>query len=244
MTTLRSGERVPASPPPRLPFPVVLHQSWRDVVFVHWAVAPEAVATLYPPGTQPDTWCGLTYVGLVGFAVPRTTLPGGLPVGGTYEVNVRLYSRDRSGRQGVVFRSMDVTRPDMVVAARLLPRLPYMWARVEPVRRSPSVCGYRVHRRFPRWLTGRIEVDVDARPVRGTRLERFCTTRWGLHTRTGSMTAWIPVAHRPWPLYRGRLRHADVDFVVAAGVPPPDGEPVSVLWSPGVDADVGRPVIA
>ena len=244
VTKPRFDERVPASSPPRLPSPVALHQSWRNVIFVHWAVAPEAVSELYPPGTQPDTWSGLTYVGLVGFSVPRTTLPGGLPVGGTYEVNVRLYSRDGSGRQGVVFRSMDVTRPDMVMVARLLPHLPYMWASVEPVRPSPSAWGYRVVRRFPSGLRGRVEVDVDPRPVRGTQLERFCTARWGLHTRAGSMTAWIPVTHQPWSLYRGRLRHADVSFLVAAGAPLPEREPVSVLWSPGVDADVGRPALA
>jgi uncharacterized protein YqjF (DUF2071 family) len=61
------------------------------------------------------------------------------------EVNVRLYSVDVHDRQGgVVFLSMDVTRPDPVVAARALLRLPYMWSRIKPRRPYPSAAVYHV----------------------------------------------------------------------------------------------------
>ena len=39
--------------------------------------------------------------------------------------------------------------------------------------------------------------------------------------------------HEPWPLHRAAVRQLDGNLVVAAGLPPPNGEPV-VHWSPGV----------
>ena len=67
-------------------------------------------------------------------------------------------------------------------------------------------------------------------------LEVFLTARWGLHTRTALGTIWIPIAHPPFPLHRGSLRHADYALLTAAGVPAPTKAPVGVLWSPGIDA--------
>ncbi len=41
----------------------MMKQSWRDLTFLHWAVAPEEVAHRMPPGVRPDTLDGVTYVG-------------------------------------------------------------------------------------------------------------------------------------------------------------------------------------
>ena len=128
------AEIIPTRTPPPLPGPVLLAQTWRDMVFLHWPIAPESVHGLFPHGTRPDTFEGRTYVGVVGFGVPSTRLGDALEIGSTYELNVRLYSMDGQGRQGVVFLSMDVTRPDMVLVARALPRVPYFWSHLEPVR--------------------------------------------------------------------------------------------------------------
>jgi uncharacterized protein YqjF (DUF2071 family) len=51
---------------------VTFDQFWADLTFVHWPVLPEAVAHLYPPGTRPDVFDGLTYAGLVPFTMRRT----------------------------------------------------------------------------------------------------------------------------------------------------------------------------
>jgi len=36
----------------------ITRQSWRDLTFVHWRVAPEVVAPLLPAGTRPDVHDG------------------------------------------------------------------------------------------------------------------------------------------------------------------------------------------
>lgn len=52
---------------------------------------------------------------------------------------------------------------------------------------------------------------------------------------------YLPNAHPRWPLYRAELLKCEEDLVAAAGLPAPAGEPVSVLYSPGVPAPFGRP---
>jgi len=59
--------------PPALPHPILLDQRWVDLTFVHWAVEAQSVAHWFPPGTRPDVFHGATYVGLVPFAMRRTT---------------------------------------------------------------------------------------------------------------------------------------------------------------------------
>ena len=45
----------PLSPTaPVLRRPVLMNQDWRDLTFLHWAVEPERVTPLMPPGVRPD----------------------------------------------------------------------------------------------------------------------------------------------------------------------------------------------
>lgn len=77
----------PVSPrPPAAPMRPLLTQSWLDLAFLHWAVDPADVAPLLPPGTVPDTFDGVSYVGLVAFRMYRVGglgLPG-IPYLGTF----------------------------------------------------------------------------------------------------------------------------------------------------------------
>ena len=72
-------------------------------------------------------------LGVVIFAVVAT--PGGLrvPVVGTFpETNVRTYVRDRSGRPGVWFSSLEAGGLAATVTARFTYGLPYFWADMRP----------------------------------------------------------------------------------------------------------------
>ena len=116
----------PVTAPP-LPRPAVIAQHWADLTFLHWPVRPETVAHLYPPGTRPDVFDGLTYVGLVPFTMRRTALGTLLPLpyfGTFHETNVRLYSIDGAGRHGVVFLSLESARLAVVPLIRVAPRRP------------------------------------------------------------------------------------------------------------------------
>ena len=230
------------------PHPVrraVFSQEWRDLTLLHWPVEPALVAPLLPAGTVPDVLDGVTYVGLVPFVMARVGILGTPPLpylSGFPETNVRLYAVDpRTGRRGVVFRSLEAGRLLPVVAARVSYHLPYLWARMA-VRHGPGTVSYESSRRWPgpRGASGRVRVRIGD-PVVADELALFLTARWGLFsTRYGGRTAIAPVDHPAWPLHAAELLELTDDLVAAAGLPAPAGPP-HVLWSPGVRVRIGRP---
>ena len=111
----------PRTPPP-LGGPVTFDQQWHDLTFIHWPVHPESVEPMYPLGTYPDVFAdGMTYVGLIPFAMSSTKVGSALHIpyfGSFLETNVRLYSVDAAGHQGVLFRSLETARLAVVPVTR------------------------------------------------------------------------------------------------------------------------------
>jgi uncharacterized protein YqjF (DUF2071 family) len=158
------------------------------------------------------------------------------------ETNVRLYSVDAHGRRGVVFRSMDASRLVPVLMGRAGFRLPYMWSR-KAVRAEDDVISYTSSRRWPgpRGAYCRIVVRRGERVVEPSALEHFLTARWGMHNAFFGDVGFLPNEHPRWPLHRAALITCEENLLAAAGLPGPLGEPVSVLYSPGVPVRLGRP---
>jgi uncharacterized protein len=227
-----------------VPRPLLTVQ-WRDLAFLHWPVAPAVAAALLPRGVRPDMFGGESYVGLVAFRMHRTGWLGlpGLPYLGSFpETNVRLYSAGPDGRRGVVFLSLDAARLVPVLAGRAGFRLPYQWSAMR-VRRDGDVVSYASRRRWPGTPARlRMAVSVGERIAKISDLERFLTARWGLHAawHAGGLR-YVPNEHPSWPLHRAVLLGLQENLIAAAGLPPPAGAPVSVLFSPGVPVRVGLP---
>jgi uncharacterized protein len=80
------------------------------------------------------------------------------------------------------------------------------------------------------------EPDVEATDP----LSIHLTARFGLHTRFRGRTLYVPNAHTAWPLYRAQLTLLQDELVGAAGIDVA-GPPESVLYSPGVRTQFGRP---
>mgnify|MGYP002370379273 FL=1 len=122
-----------------------------DLTFIHWAVAPEAVAPFMPPGVRPDVFDGFSYVALVPFSMQRIGLFGApaVPYFGSFlETNVRLYGVDGEGRRGVVFCSLEASRLATVALTRWTTGLNYLWARMR-LQRECDRLEYTTHRRWP-----------------------------------------------------------------------------------------------
>ena len=255
-------EPVTAEAPP-LRGPVLMHQDWRDLTYVHWAVPPEQVAALMPAGVRPDTLEGRSYVGLVPFRMVDAA-PGrgrGVPWLGTFlETNVRLYSVDAGGRRGVVFLSLDCDRLAVVLGARSVIGVPYRWARLQhaattlpgggerhsyegslprSLGRSPARLSARSR---PSGPGSRVVVDVGAART-ATDLDTFVSARWGLHTRRAGRTLYLPNRHEVWPLRDTRLVELRTGGLLASvGLPGlEDREPDHVAFSAGVHAEFGLP---
>jgi uncharacterized protein YqjF (DUF2071 family) len=227
---------------PVLPRPVFTEQRWNDLTFVHWPVDPDAIARLFPPGTRPDVRDGITYVGLVPFAMSDVAfgVPWAIPYFGRFlETNVRLYSTDDDGRHGVLFRSLETSRLAVVPATRLGMGVPYTWAKMRLTRDGRRITYDSVRRLPRRGLRCLVSVDVGS-PVAPTPVEVWLTARWGAHTRKAGRTWWVPSEHVPFPLHAANVLALEQDLVQASGVQPA-GDRLRVLYSPGVSARFGRP---
>ena len=233
---------------PLTPRPVrhpLLSQSWRDVTFLHWPVAPELVAPHLPAGVRPDVLDGVSYVGLIGFRMVGLGFGRGpgIPYLGTFcEVNVRLYGVDDRGRRGVVFPSLESSRMLSALGARAGLRLPYMWSAMR-ISHADNEVDYESRRRAlgPRPATSRFSVRVGEPIAEPSEFETWLTARWGLHVRAWGRTLHVPNEHPTWPLRRAELLHLDDTLVAAAGLPAPGTPPVSTLFSEGVRVAFGRP---
>ncbi|HEY7430075.1 MAG TPA: DUF2071 domain-containing protein [Streptosporangiaceae bacterium] len=239
-----SPEPITASPARPVRWPL-LTQRWRDLTFLHWPVDATLAGHLLPAGLSLDRFDGVSYVGLAAFWMEGTGLFGlpGLPYLGTFpETNVRLYSVGPDGRRGVVFRSLDAARLLPAIAGRTAFRVPYEWALMR-VRRDGDLVSYASNRRWPGSRARlRLRVRIGERIARPSELEQFLTARWGLHgTWYGGRAFYLPNNHPPWPLHRATLLGLEEDLLVAAGLPAPTIEPVSVLYSPEVSVRFGRP---
>ena len=198
-------------------------QDWRDLTFLHWAVDPERVAPLLPPGTRPDVFEGRTYVGLVPFRMVGVTVGRRprVPYFGTFlETNVRLYSVDETGRRGVVFLSLDTDRAAAVPAIRAAIGAPYRWAWMR-FRRAGNRVTYEARLPLRDWgerPTSRVVVRV-GKPREATPLDDFLTARWGAHVRRRGRTTYVPNQHEPWPLQDAEVLELDDGLVASVGLP-------------------------
>jgi uncharacterized protein YqjF (DUF2071 family) len=224
-----------------------MDQKWTDAVFLHWRTPESPAAGFMPPGVVPDTFEGSSWVGLIGFRMRQAGLGRGPAVpflGDFNEINVRLYSREPDGTRGVVFLSLDANRLAVVLAARAA-GVPYVWSHAGFHRLEghdgggDTATGYSV-RRFRRGARSDFAAVPDLDRAATDPLSIHLTARFGLHTRFGGRTLYVPNTHAAWPLYRAEVTMLNDELIAAAGIEV-SGPPDSVLFSPGVRTQFGRP---
>src|SRR4051794_11218971 len=115
----------PAHRPPGLS---IMRQNWRQLLFLHWEVAPEALRPLVPARLTIDTFEGHAYIGVIPFDV-RGARPRFLPpfpgLSRWHELNVRTYVHLDGREPGVWFFSLDASNLAAALAARAAYGLPY-----------------------------------------------------------------------------------------------------------------------
>jgi uncharacterized protein YqjF (DUF2071 family) len=212
-------------------------QTWRDLLFVHWAVPERALRHLVPPALSIDTFEGAAYIGLVPFTMHDVRL-GPLVVADFLEANLRTYVH-AEGVPGVWFLSLDAASSLAVWGGRTFYGLPYFGATMSCAKDDGgwSYSAMRRGRKATLDLQWSL-VDPSSRTASPGTLEHFLVERYALYgpTRRGG-TYRVRVHHPPWPLHQARLERMSTNLLSAAGVERA-GEPIDlVLASP-----VGVPV--
>jgi uncharacterized protein YqjF (DUF2071 family) len=213
-------------PLPRSPWK--LAQTWRDLLFAHWAVDADRVRALVPPQLPLDLWEGRAWIAVTPFEICGHRVHGLPPV--PYlsrfpELNVRTYVTV-DGRPGIHFFSLDTTSLASVLGARALYRLPYFPARMT-VGREAGAIAYS-HRRLAgpsAAFAADYEPAGDVFHAQPGSLEHWLTERYRLYVtgRSGRVRS-ADIHHPPWPLQPAvaRIRENAMDRQLRLRL---DGEP-------------------
>jgi len=217
------------------PPPVVGHQSWRDLVFLHWDFPPEAVRPVVPPPFGLHLREGRAWVGIVAFEV-RDLRPRFAPLGLSFlETNLRTYVT-LGGEPAIWFLTLDAASRLAVAGARVAYGLPYRHARMRASREGEAL-EYRHVRGDGAQFRVRCRVGAPLGPAAPGSLEEFLVERYRFYVLRGGRVLSTEVRHRPYPLYVAAVGEVAESLFAPAGLPPAAGLPVA-HYSPGVDVEL------
>src|SRR5215210_5969228 len=124
----------------------LLTAEWRNLLLLNFPVPTDIIATLAPPGTEPDLHNGQSYISIVGFQFKNVRLFG-LPFPGHTnfpEINLRYYVRRTALgelRRGVVFAREIVPRRAVAIIANHLYNENYI---IRPMRSEIQIAGHEL----------------------------------------------------------------------------------------------------
>jgi len=196
-------------------------QTWTDLLFAHWEVAPHALEAVVPPQLSLDTFEGRAWIAVTPFGVRnlrlRLTFP--MPFLSSFpEVNVRTYVTV-AGKAGIYFFSLDADSAFAVATARRLYRLPYFRARMS-IRRDGGEVRYASERTGveaapPAGFRGSYRPVGDTFQAAAGTLEHWLTERYCLYTLDGEgRVQRAEIHHPPWPLQEAEA-HIEANTMTA-----------------------------
>ena len=226
--------------------PWIMTQTWHDLLFAHWAVDRDALASKIPPGMTLDLFHDQAWLGVIPFRMTNVA-PRGMPalprLSEFPEVNVRTYVQV-GGKPGIYFFSLDAASALAVRAARALFHLPYFTAAIDVSDRNGEIL-YSSRRDGGNGPTA--ELIVAYRPSGGPfralpgTLEHFLVERYCLFTtnRAGQLLT-VDIHHPPWVVQPAEASIASNTMAEAAGLRLPAVPPLlhfarrqdTVAWAP------------
>lgn len=182
--------------------PWVMRMTWSDLLFAHWPVEPEVIASLLPAGMSLDIRDGKAWVGVVPFLMSNIAPRFCPPIPGLscfLELNVRTYVTV-DGKPGVWFFSLDAESRVAVRVARATFNLPYMDATMSIERDQGGVIEYksqRTHRgERPASYHASYSASGEFTVAQPASLEHWLTARYCLYS-----------ANRQGRIFRGEIEH-------------------------------------
>ncbi|HEX6802992.1 MAG TPA: DUF2071 domain-containing protein [Terriglobales bacterium] len=208
--------------------PWIMEQTWNDLLFAHWPIAPEVMRPLVPPELPLDTFDGLCWIAVTPFHMtgvrPRwiPALPG---LSAFPELNVRTYVT-YGGKAGVFFFSLDAANRPAVWAARATYRLPYFFARMK-VQAHDGGFHYASARE-----ANPAQLEAQYRPIRPVQLrapgnlDHWLSERYCLYTVAQGTVYRAEIHHEQWPLQDADAQITSNSMAAAARVKLPEIPPL------------------
>ena len=220
-------------PLPRSPW--IMRQTWNDLLFAHWSLAPEALRPLVPPELSLDLYSPRTLTGLTQvfkLLADETRMRILHYLMQKPELNVRTYVTYQ-GKPGVFFFSLDAFNPPAVWGARLAYHLPYFYARMWFKTENGGEFGTReVQYSSMRFRTphaefkGVYKAASAASESRPGSVEHFVTERYRLYSvHEGNVYA-ADIHHVTWQLQTAEATITRNSMAEAAGISLPHSKPL------------------
>ncbi|HYC61613.1 MAG TPA: DUF2071 domain-containing protein [Thermoanaerobaculia bacterium] len=210
--------------------PVLLHQNWHHLLFLHWEVPVAELQSLLPVGLTVDTFEGKAFVGLVPFTLTgvRPVMVPPLPwISSFHEINVRTYVHLGGRDPGVWFFSLDASSAIAVAAARAAYKLPYFGADIDFRVQSGAIPSIEFDaRRTDERGTTPATARMRYQPVEGPAtasapgtLEHFLIERYILYAEDEQRQLHrARVHHQPYPVQRVDVDGLEETLIWAAGI--------------------------
>ncbi len=210
--------------------PWIMKQTWHDLLFMHWAMAPEIIRPLVPPALDLDMYEGQAYLAVAPFwmsGIRTRFLPPTPGLSSFPELNVRTYVRYKDV-PGVYFFSLDAGNLTAVRVARAAYGLPYFHAEmsVKSLGETYQYSSRRLQNLRPAEFRGRYRPVTPPTPREKGSLEHFLTERYCLYAVRGKGVFRAYIHHLPWPLQDAEAEIELNTMPQAAGIELPSDRPL------------------
>ena len=209
--------------------PVLMHQNWHHLLFLHWEIPAAALQALLPHRLTVDTFEGKAYIALVPFTMTgvRPILTPPLPwISSFHEVNVRTYVHLDGRDPGVWFFSLDASSKLAVLAARATYHLPYFESDIdlrvgEGALPTIDYDSRRIDDRGAKPANAHLRyrpVEGPVQPAAPGTIEHFLIERYILYAEHEHQLYRARVHHQPYPVQRAEVLALDETLIWATGV--------------------------
>lgn len=220
---------------------LVMFQRWLHLLFLHWPIEPETLQSTLPQGLQVDTFANKGWIGIVPFFMRCVRPVGFPPVGGLsnfLELNLRTYVRDRDGRPGIWFYSLDANQPLAVWIAQLCFALPYRHASMCAKIVSEEITYSSVRFNRAESLRYRYRPAYNLAEAEFGSLEFFLLERYRLFAyRRGSLLTGR-VYHAPYRFGKAIVHEFDSRLFMLDGLEIPSNPPAHAAYVRRVDVSI------
>lgn len=242
-TEIAIDRLAPRSRPPGEP---VMHQTWDNLLFLHWPIDAALLRPLIPEPLHIDTFEGQAWIGITPFALTNLHLPNLPAIPGLsafHELNVRTYVHYRD-YPGLWFLSLDASKLIPALAARVLFMLPYFKAEIA-FGQHDGRYQFALRRHGPpkasfetSWRVGVRLRDPDVDSLAFFLAERYCyfsIAPEGVYTTR--------IYHHPWILEEALVEACSSQMLLPLGLPEPSDAPLA-HFSRSMDVEIWQPSIA
>ena len=224
-------------------------QNWEDLLLIHWPLPQEELSPTIPADLELDLFNGQAWASVVGFRLTNLRLSGlqFIPWSDFLEVNLRTYVKDREGRRGVWFHSLDSSDLPAVLGARALYGLSYFHSAIE-MEKTKETVGYRSERkRF--WgnrrasLGASFPIEDNGLPPADSALDRFLLERyrfWARRTLSDRSSS-ASVHHRPYDAHLVTNAQYEGGLFEAWGMNEPNSGPALAHYCKGFSVTASAP---